>query len=99
MGKLAFYLPKNVLSWVLCHLVGGTIQVKKIRENWDEILRLVSSVRQGTVTASLILKKLSSYPRQNSLSIALTGDYIWNLNQELNFESLQPLRKNKIKQE
>ncbi|EOO24548.1 hypothetical protein ICM_04949 [Bacillus cereus BAG1X2-3] len=31
----------------------------------------VSSVRQGTATASLILKKLSSYPRQNSLSIAL----------------------------
>ncbi|MED3329728.1 Tn3 family transposase [Bacillus thuringiensis] len=191
-------------------MVGGTIQVKKIRENLDEILRLVSSVRQGTVTASLILKKLSSYPRQNSLSIALreigrierslymlkwiqdpehrrkvqvelnkgesknslaravffnqlgeirdrsyedqlhrasglqliisaivtwnsiyisraietlrnngihipeeyiqhisplgwehialTGDYIWNLNQECNFENLRPLRKNKIKQ-
>ncbi|AAM26099.1 MULTISPECIES: Tn3 family transposase [Bacillus] len=191
-------------------MVGGTIQVKKIRENWDEILRLVSSVRQGTVTASLILKKLSSYPRQNSLCIALreigrierslymlkwiqdpehrrkvqvelnkgesknslaravffnqlgeirdrsyedqlhrasglqliisaivtwnsiyisraietlrnngihipeeyiqhisplgwehialTGDYIWNLNQELNFENLRPLRKNRIKQ-
>ncbi|AFH87010.1 transposase (plasmid) [Bacillus anthracis str. 95014] len=30
--------------------------------------------------------------------IALTGDYIWNLNQELNFENLRPLRKNRIKQ-
>lgn len=31
----------------------------------------VCSVRQGTATASVILKKLSSYPRQNSLSIGL----------------------------
>lgn len=52
-------------------MMGGMIQIKSIRDNWDALLRLVSSVRQGTVTASLILKKLSSYPRQNSLSIAL----------------------------
>ncbi|EOO23401.1 hypothetical protein ICM_05623 [Bacillus cereus BAG1X2-3] len=30
--------------------------------------------------------------------IALTGDYIWNLNQKVNFENLRPLRKNRIKQ-
>ncbi len=29
--------------------------------------------------------------------IALTGDYIWNLNQKVNFENLRPLRKNRIK--
>ena len=28
-------------------------------------------MQNGTVTASLILKKLASYPRQNSLAIAL----------------------------
>ncbi|MHA4180857.1 Tn3 family transposase, partial [Bacillus cereus] len=43
----------------------------KIRENWDDLLRLTSSVRNGTVTASLILKKLAAYPRQNSLSVTL----------------------------
>ncbi|XMA23507.1 Tn3 family transposase (plasmid) [Bacillus bombysepticus] len=52
-------------------MIGGTIQVKKIEENWDDLLRLISSVRNGTVTASLILKKLAAYPRQNSLSVAL----------------------------
>jgi TnpA family transposase len=52
-------------------MIGGTIQVKKIREHWDDLLRLTSSVRTGTVTASLILKKLASYPRQNGLSVAL----------------------------
>lgn len=52
-------------------LIGGTINERKIRENWDHLLHLNSSVLRGTVTASLILKKLSSYPRQNGLSVAL----------------------------
>jgi TnpA family transposase len=38
---------------------------------FDEILRLASSIKQGNVTASLILRKLSAYPRQNSLALAL----------------------------
>lgn len=52
-------------------MIGGTIQMKQIRDNWDALLRLISSVQNGTVTASLILKKLASYPRQNSLAVAL----------------------------
>ncbi|OUA94523.1 hypothetical protein BK714_24700 [Bacillus thuringiensis serovar oswaldocruzi] len=52
-------------------MIGGTIQTKKIRENWDDLLRLTSSVRNETVTASLILKKLAASPRQNSLSVTL----------------------------
>ena len=42
-----------------------------IRAHWDEILRLVTSIKQGTVTASLMLRKLGSYPRQNGLAVAL----------------------------
>jgi len=34
-------------------------------------LRLASSIKQGTVTASLMLRKLGSYPRQNGLAVAL----------------------------
>jgi TnpA family transposase len=34
-------------------------------------LRLAASIKQGTVTASLMLRKLGSYPRQNGLAIAL----------------------------
>jgi len=52
-------------------MVGGTINVKHIHSHWDEILRLVTSIKQGTVTASLILRKLGSYPRQNGLALAL----------------------------
>nr|WP_309495964.1 Tn3 family transposase [Mechercharimyces sp. CAU 1602] len=42
-----------------------------IRKNWDHMLHLTSSLVRGTVSASLILKKLGSYPRQNGLSTAL----------------------------
>jgi len=52
-------------------LIGDNINVKLIRTHWDEILRLAASIRQGTVTASLMLRKLGSYPRQNGLAVAL----------------------------
>src|SRR6185437_4581707 len=44
---------------------------KQITSHWDEILRLATSIRQGTVTASLMLRKLGAYPRQNGLALAL----------------------------
>ena len=55
----------------LAGLIGGSINVKHIRAHWDDILRLAASIKQGTVTASLMLRKLGSYPRQNGLAVAL----------------------------
>ena len=55
----------------LAGLIGGNVNVKHIRAHWDDILRLAASIKQGTVTASLMLRKLGSYPRQNGLAIAL----------------------------
>ncbi len=46
-------------------MIGGTLNIKHVRAHWDEILRLATSIKQGTVTASLMLRKLGSYPRQN----------------------------------
>lgn len=51
--------------------VGGTINTALIDKHWDEILRLSASIKTGTVTASLIVRKLSAYPRQNGLALAL----------------------------
>ena len=45
--------------------------MKYISSNWDEVLRLTASIRTGIVTASMILKKLANYPRQNRLAKAL----------------------------
>lgn len=38
---------------------------------FDDVLRLAHSVREGKVTSSLILSKIGSYSRQNSLATAL----------------------------
>ena len=50
--------------------MGGTLNVRYSLAHRDEILRLTTSIKQGT-TASLMLRKLGSYPRQNGLSMAL----------------------------
>ena len=55
----------------LAGLIGGNVNVKHIRAHWDETLRLAASIKQGTVTASLMLRKLRSYPRKNGLAVAL----------------------------
>ena len=68
--KLYTFEPSSPDS-VLAPLLGDRINVKLIQESWDEILRLASSIRTGTVTASLMLRKLASYPRQNRLALAL----------------------------
>ena len=52
-------------------MIGGSIQNRLIEQQFAEALRLAASIRQGTVTASLILRKLGAYPRQNSLALAL----------------------------
>jgi Tn3 transposase DDE domain-containing protein len=52
-------------------LIGGTIDLRLIAENWDEILRLGGSIKAGTVAPSAILRRLAAYPRQNALAKAL----------------------------
>lgn len=52
-------------------LIKRTIKQSGIVEQWEEILRLVASLKLGWVSASLVISKLQSYPRQNSLSAVL----------------------------
>ena len=66
------YIVKNGVDYpALNAMIGGSLNIKHIRAHWDEILRLAASIKQGTVTASLMLRKLGSYPRQNGLAVAL----------------------------
>jgi len=51
--------------------IGGPLNVKLMEQQFDEVMRLAASIKQGTVTASLILRKLAAYPRQNSLATGL----------------------------
>ena len=41
-------------------MIGGPLNIKHVRTHWDDILRLASSIKHGTVTASLMLRKLGS---------------------------------------
>lgn len=55
----------------LAMFIGEPIRVQHIHGQWSEVHRLVASIRHGTVRASLILRNLGSYPRQNGLALAL----------------------------
>lgn len=48
-----------------------SLNLKEIEIHWREVLCLATSIEQGTVTASLMLKMLASYPKQNRLAKAL----------------------------
>ena len=66
------YVPGKAEQWpALAPMIGAPLNLRLIEQQFDEILRLASSIKQGSVTASLILRKLSAYPRQNSLAMAL----------------------------
>ncbi|HAX9102469.1 TPA: Tn3 family transposase, partial [Escherichia coli] len=72
LGDTKLYIPKGDAAYdALKPMIGGTLNIKHVRAHWDEILRLATSIKQGTVTASLMLRKLGSYPRQNGLAVAL----------------------------
>jgi len=59
-------------SWpILAPFIGGRVDEKLIMAHWEDVLRLAASVRTGTASASLLLKRLSAYPRQNGLALAL----------------------------
>ena len=67
MKKNYTFLLEIIDYSVLSEHIGGTINTKIITQNWDEILRLATSIKNGTVTASLIIRKIGSYPRQTDL--------------------------------
>ena len=53
------------------NLFQGKINLKSIQENYDDVLRLAHSIREGKVSGSLIMNRLGSYARKNSLATAL----------------------------
>ena len=69
--KRLYVLPDMTVPPEFGSLVAGAINVRVITDHWFELLRLAMSIKTGTVTASVILRKLAAYPRQNSLALAL----------------------------
>ena len=73
LGDTKLFIPKGDASYdALAPMISSDrLNIGLIRAHWDEIVRLATSIKQGTVTASLMLRKLGSYPRQNCLATAL----------------------------
>jgi len=68
--KLYAFGPAS--TWpALAPFIAGKPDDKLIAAQWEDVLRLTASVRTGTVSASLLLKRLGAYPRQNGLALAL----------------------------
>jgi TnpA family transposase len=66
------YIPDRQVEYsALSSLIGGTLNQRTILAHWNEIIRLAASIKKGTATASLMIRKLGSYPRQNGLAVAL----------------------------
>ncbi len=72
LGDTKLFIPKGDAAYdALKPMISSDrLNIKQIRAHWDEILRFATSIKQGTVTASLMLRKLGSYPRQNGLAVA-----------------------------
>lgn len=66
-----YLFPEDEAPPVLQPLIGGAIDAGHLAAHWEELLRLATSIRVGTVTASAMLKRLAAYPRQNGLALAL----------------------------
>ncbi len=52
-------------------ILRGRINAKVIEKNYDDVLRLAHSIREGVVSGSLIMGKLGSYARYNKVAMAL----------------------------
>lgn len=59
LGDTKLFIPKGDTAYdALKPMISSDrLNIKAIRAHWDEILRLATSIKQGTVTASLMLRR------------------------------------------
>ena len=94
-GNPKLYIERDAAEYPeLRAMIGGSINVRQITDHWDEILRLATSIRTGSVTASLMVRKISSYPLSplGWDHINLTGDYVWPRSSRAKPNEFRPLR-------
>ena len=66
------HVPGKPGDWpALASIIGGSLDTKAIEATFEDILRIGASTKQGTVTVSLLLRKLATYPKQNRIAVGL----------------------------
>jgi TnpA family transposase len=72
MADKRLYIPGKPSDWpALISMIGGSLNIKAIEATFDDIMRMAASTEQGTVTVSLLLRKLAAYPKQNRIALGL----------------------------
>lgn len=73
-GEARFWrIDRNADYGPLNGLARGRIDTKTIEDNWDDLLRVVGSLKLGTVTASELVRTLQAPQRTSSLAGALAS--------------------------
>jgi TnpA family transposase len=67
--KKLYTIEQPATYKALAPLIGSRSNLRAIEKNWDNILRLACSIKSGTATASLLIRKLAA--QRTSLSTAL----------------------------
>ena len=70
LGRQRLWLPKGVSKkdfGELGDVFAGTIDMDRIREHWDEMLRVAVSLKEGRVKPSVLIRKIASLPRGSAL--------------------------------
>ena len=70
-SKCLYLINKEIKYPNLLPLFKGKIHAEYILNRWDDLLRVVGSLKLGWVTSSLFIGKLHSFPQQNALMRAL----------------------------
>lgn len=70
-GKTLYCIDKKIKYKNINSLITGKIDTELILRHWDELLRIAGSLKQGYVTASLLISKLQSRQQKNALTKAL----------------------------
>lgn len=69
--KTLYAIDKQIKYKNINSLIKGKINLDLILRHWDELLRIAGSLKQGYVTASLLISKLQSSLQKNALTKAL----------------------------
>jgi hypothetical protein len=98
-----YLFPGQKPQPILDPLFEGFADVHHITAHWNDVLRLATSIRSGTVTASAILQKRQGLNVSPTIvahvaplgweDVGLTGGYVWSDGQQPSDGSLRPLRR------
>jgi TnpA family transposase len=68
--RLYTFQPRNRYG-VLARFMGERLDRELIENNWDDVQRVISAIRNRTAAPSFILRRLGGTPRQSAMSLAM----------------------------